>query len=178
MGLSRSIAVIPSGVPVGGIGRDFAASLETYFGQAPLHTMTVIEEGTYDDFKACAFRVCSMMAFKVTMDALATDLFNEGLRVTGTNSDHRQWSYCHIDSWRGMVTAVEMSMELVTTQRPEIRAIFDSLGAHYGFIYDRLEVTHGSRSRPIMIGYERIGDLPRAWEPPKVSARFLFKNWS
>jgi hypothetical protein len=140
----------------------------------------VLEEGTYDDFKACVFRVCALMAFGVLMDDLSLDLATAGFRLfisAGSLGSHRRWCYKQDDSGRGLVTEVELTMEIVTRTKIDVEAILYRLGSLYGFIFDRLSIDRRSESSRISDAHGTAYVIGK-FVPPTVKVRLLWSMWT
>lgn len=76
----------------------------------PLKYQPVIEEGTYDDFKACVFRVCSSRALQVSMEEVKEECYRN--KVTCEFYDYL-WGYDSPAERRApsrLVTSVQVRM--------------------------------------------------------------------
>lgn len=173
------LATMPSGVPVGDIDNKFVATLKSHYGQQPLHTLPVIEDGTYADFKACVFRVCALRAFEVLMDDLSVDLATAGLRMQVIGPGYRRrWCYKQDDNGNGLVTEVELMMEIVTRTEINVETILYRLGGLYGFIFDRLSVDRRSASIRVSSELGRDYCMTGKFQPPTVKVRLLWSMWT
>jgi hypothetical protein len=113
----------------------------------PVTYYPVIEEGDYDDFKACVFRVCACRVCEVALEDMVQECNEQGIRCYHQN---REWKY----SDRQCVTTVQMRFEATNDCRVDVQEFFRYLAGKYGFVYNRITM---SRPRPVPISLGRGG---------------------
>lgn len=139
--------LIPSGHQV---GIPVSALLVRALGRRgiPAAAYPVIEEGTYDDFKACAFRVCAGMAYEVALSDMTCECHDHGIRL---DSQRRKWDYGE----HNCVTVVQLRMAVSRECAIDIKDFFDYLSKKYGFVYSHLSLTQQGYRRDHL--YENCG---------------------
>lgn len=146
--LQQRGALMPSGIAP---GNDLSPTLRDalrHHAGVPLTYQPVIEEGTYDDFKACVFRVCSMRVCEVALEDMAEECREKGGDM---RADQRRWNYAQD---RRCVTSVEVRLEVKrgSVLSHELDDFLSYLARKYGFHFNSLCVNH-QRQRAEMIGY-------------------------
>lgn len=148
--LQQGWALMPSGIPPGNeLSIPLREALSHHAG-VPLAYQPVIEDGTYDDFKACVFRVCSVRVCEVALEDMAEECREKGGVM---RAQQRHWNY---SQEHRCVTSVEVRMEVKrgSPMSHELDEFLSYLARKYGFLFNKLYVTH-QRDRAEMIGYER-----------------------
>lgn len=146
--LQQRWALMPSGIPVGNeLSPALRDALKHHAG-VPLAYQPVIEEGSYDDFKACVFRVLSIQCCEIALDEMAEECREKGGVV---RSHQRRWNYAQEAR---CVTSVEVYMEVKrgSVLSHELDSFLSYLARKYGFMFNKLFVSH-SRQRPDERGY-------------------------
>lgn len=124
---------MPSGVPPGEpIGDVLLRTLATHAETPPAY-QAVIEEGTYDDFKACVFRVCSFRVCEVSLDNMRAEIEQRGIRC---EMNHRNWKYVQQQAMR-CVTVVEIRLEADAERCEGIKEFVDYLSRAYEFQFSK-----------------------------------------
>lgn len=122
---------MPSGIPAGSdIGPELRTSLQHHAG-TPLKYQPVIEEGSYDDFKACVFRVCSSQAMKVSMEEVKEECQRN--RVSCEFYDYL-WGYLP----HRLVTSVRVRMVFTEPSQLSVEDFLKHLMNSHDFTINRL----------------------------------------
>jgi len=103
------------------------------------HYQSLIEEGTYDDFKACVFRACAHRAYEVCLGDMRLDL--SGRRI---EFDFHQRCWCYGQHNR-CVTTVEARLVFCASERlnsEKVTEFLADMAIKYGYSYNRLAVNH------------------------------------
>lgn len=148
--LQQRWALMPSGIPVGNeLSPTLRDALRHHAG-VPLAYQPVIEEGDYEDFKACVFRVCSVRVCEVALEDMAEECRAKGGAM---RANQRRWNY---SQEHRCVTSVEARIEVKrgSALSHELDDFLSYLARKYGFMFNKLCVNH-QRERAEMLGYER-----------------------
>ena len=123
---------MPSGVPAGSdLGPELRAALQHHVG-TPLKYQPVIEEGTYDDFKACVFRVCSSRALQVSMEDVKAECQRN--QVTCEFYEYL-WGYL---APRQLVTSVQVRMVFKEPMPLAVEDFLKQLANSHDFTINKL----------------------------------------
>jgi len=148
--LQQRTPLMPSGIPPGSaLSLPLREALAHHAG-APAQYQPVIEEGTYEDFKTCAFRVLSNRACEIAFEDMDQEFREKG----GVMRKHNlRWAYA---PEHRCVTAVEVLLEVKrgSPLAHELDEFLSYQARKYGFQFNRIVVNH-QRERAEMIGYER-----------------------
>jgi hypothetical protein len=148
--LQQRWPMMPSGIHPGTeLSLPLREALTAHAG-VPLMYHPVIEDGSYEDFKACVFRVCSVRACEVALEDMDQECREQGGIM---RSQHRRWNYA---PEHRCVTSIEIQMEVKRGSRlsHELEDFLSYLARKYGFVYNRVTINH-QRERAEMAGYER-----------------------
>jgi len=146
--------LMPSGIPPGtDLSRPLREALAAHAG-VPLMYQPVIEDGNYEDFKACVFRVCSIRVAQVALEDIEHELREKGV---GVQTQQRRWSYALEHQ---CVTNTEMRLD-VPRESPlvvnnELQQFLEYLASKYDFKFNRLVVSY-QRERLEMLEAARGG---------------------
>ena len=142
--------------------------------------MPVIEDGNYDQTKACIFQVLSLWCFDVMMEDLMQDFADAGFESRRHNMN-RRWVYIQScpDADRPVVTEVEVTFcRNQNGWDGDIHHLLCRLARKYGFRYDK--VTYDGRIQRLVIdrGNPMAGNLYyQNNAPEELSIRLLFPLW-
>lgn len=148
--LQQRWPLMPAGIPVGDdLSLPLREALSRHAG-VPMAYQPVVEEGSYDDFKACVFRVCSVRVCEVALEDMAEECREKGGVM---RAQQRRWNYSQD---RHCVTSVEVNMEVKrgSVLSHELDDFLSYLARKYGFLFNKVCVNY-QRERAEMIGYER-----------------------
>ena len=124
---------MPSGIPAGSeLAGPMRTALEAHAG-LPIAYQAVIEDGTYDQIKACIFRVLSYRICEVAMEDVKLECREH--RIT-CEMHQREWKY-FADPTPKCVTAV--SVRMVGTPDMDMQSFLEYLANKYGFRYNRMQ---------------------------------------
>ena len=159
------VVLAPSGIHPGAtLSAPLLEALERHGGK-PLYLQPVIEEGSYADFKACVFRVCSARVCEVALLDLERECCDRGINV---NLQYRTWNYdCSGDHrcW----TRVEMRMRLKADLAvDEAKAFLSDLASKHGFVYNRIDI------RKACSNMDQYGLLSHV----EIEAEILWPYWT
>ena len=125
---------MPSGVPAGSeLAPAFRQSLEHLAG-VPLALQPVVEDGTYDEIKACVFRVLSYRVCEVAMEDIVVECRAQDINCTVAR---RQWQYAQ-GPLPKLFTTVDMRMTM--DNHPDIQDFLEYLARKFNFRYNRISV--------------------------------------
>lgn len=148
--LQQRWPMIPSGIRPGTeLSLPLREALTAHAG-IPMMYQPVIEEGGYEDFKACVFRVLSVRVCEVALEDMEQECREKGGIM---RSQHRRWNYA---PERRCVTSIEIQMEVKrgSPMSHELEEFLSYLARKYGFFYNKVTINH-QRERAEMAGYER-----------------------
>lgn len=161
-----NIATTPSGITAGEeLSHPMRMALASH-NALPLTYHRVIEEGTYDDFKECIFRVCADRIFGIMMEDLAGDCHSDGIRCIVSG---RTWEYASPLACFTKAT-MHMTIEQAVIQTIEINDYLKSLAARYGFVYNRMQTNHKAH-RILPDGYAMVAPVM------EVDAEIVWPYW-
>lgn len=127
------LASMPSGVPPGEpLGDVLLKALATHAETPPAY-QPVIEEGTYDEFKACVFRVCSFRVCEVALENMRAEIEQRGIRC---EMNRRDWKYVQQQAMR-CVTVVEIRLEADAEKAEAIKDVIAYLSRAYEFQFSK-----------------------------------------
>lgn len=133
---------MPSGIPAGSeLTKTMLKALSTHAG-VPERYRPVVEEGTYDDFKACVFRVCSYQICEVMLEDMKEDCLRVGF---GCLWQHRQWVY---EDESRLATRTELTLTGIPISDVDVGRFLKGLASTYGFEYANLTV---NRNREVAV---------------------------
>ena len=142
------VGLIPSGQPVGKPISE--ALLNVLWGRRGISPAAypIIEEGSYDDFKACVFRACAGIAHDVAMRDMMEEFYAHGIYM---DAQPRQWDYFA----GGCVTKTHLLLELKREGLAEALAgktavpvceLFERVALKHGFVYTPLALSARRRA--------------------------------
>jgi hypothetical protein len=156
--------LLPSGVPVGEpIGPVLLNQLQAH-AEVPKAYHPVIEDGTYDEFKECIFRVCSLRGCEVLLADFEAECRGLGIEL---QLQRRHWFYARNTR---CLTMVEVRMLFGRTPVEDLESFLDYLSRRYEFVYNRLCVSHARRSSMAMRDYAGVTEV-------EVSAELTWPYW-
>lgn len=175
---SEWLAFMPSGIKPGSeLTPSMREALERHAGRLPLAYQPVIEEGNYEDFKACVFRVCSDRAVEVIMKDLEQECYDKGI---ATRAAQRTWNYSP-DTGMRCVTCVHLVMTIPRPEKVDVREYLAYLADKYGYTYNRMTVNTSRGDRPLRIrmdGLMAVMDDGMYREPTvSVEAELVWPQW-
>jgi len=164
-------ALLPSGVPVGEpIGPVMLSQLR-HHAAVPAAYQPVIEDGTYDEFKECVFRVCSLRVCEILLADFEAECRGLGVEL---QLHQRRWFYAQNVR---CLTMVEARMRLGRGHQvmEDLESFLAYLSKRYEFVYNRLCISHSRPSPTDMGGYYAY---VHAWEGVEVSAELTWPYWT
>lgn len=132
----QQAAFMPSGIPAGSeLAPAFRQSLEHLAG-VPLALQPVVEDGTYDEIKACIFRVLSYRICDVAMEDITDECRAQGIKC---QFQRREWKYFQTPA-PSLCTTVQMNLNM--DRHDNINGFLEFLARNYNFRYNRMAVNH------------------------------------
>lgn len=133
---------MPSGIPAGSeLAGPLRTALAAHAG-LPLAYQAVIEDGTYDQIKACIFRVLSYRVCEVAMEDIKAECHAQQIRC---EMQHRQWNY--FQSKTPMCVTTVCLMMSASSYDADIKDFLEYLAKKYEFRYNRMQLNRKSYTR-------------------------------
>lgn len=134
----------------------------------PLAYQPVIEDGTYDEIKACVFRVCSMRICEVALEDMEEECRAHSITCVASQ---RKWHYAQE---RHCVTVAEMRFQ-ANEASANLQDFFLYLAKKYEFVYNRICL-----SRPISRIHDGRGEhaFVRSTGVTELEVEILWPYWT
>lgn len=168
---------MPSGIKPGTAKKSFFDEVKRI--PLPEYLMPVIEDGNYDQTKACVFQVLSLWCFDVMMEDLMEDFAHAGFQ-SRRHTMNRRWAYIQNcpDADQLIATEVDVTFWIDPNGcRSEIHLVVERLARKYGFRCDK--VTYDGRIQRLNLDRNdpMAGNMYYQNAPEELSMRLLFPFW-
>jgi hypothetical protein len=166
-----NIATLPSGIHAGNdLSRSMLDALENHAG-VPLTYQHVIEEGSYEDFKQCVFRVLSVRICEIELDDMVQECAEQHIICS---HQQREWRYAQ---HRQCVTTVQMRFQTTNNCSIDLQEFFHYLSRKYHFGFNKICVSRPAR--PISLSRSGIYDAAMyAPSQTELEVEILWRYWT